>query len=122
MCSWASFPTSSVRTEAGASIRHRQAAAYAQYLSRDVIRPGAQKEHDRLSDLDRLCDPAKRDGAGQRLLHPLRLAPEERRVGRTGAYAVDVDAVTGELARERFGERDQPPFRRGINGFAHAAD
>src|SRR6516225_10220356 len=122
MCSWESFPTSSVRMEAEASIRHRQAAANAQYLSGDVIRPGAQKEHDRLGDLNWLGDPAKRDGPGQRLLHPLRLALEERRVGRTGADAIDVDAVTREFPRKRFGKRDQPALRRGINGFAGAAD
>src|SRR4029077_13519045 len=94
--SFRSFPVE--REEAGASIRHRQAAADAQHLSCDVIRPAAQEKHHGLGDFNRPSDPAKRYGSSQRLLHPLGLALEEWGVSRSGGDAVNVDVVARELA------------------------
>src|SRR5271170_2685242 len=97
------------------SVGHCQPAADAQHLAGNVIRSSAQEKQYRLGDLDRLRNPAEWNGAGQGLLHPLRLALEQRGIGWAGANAVDVDAVTGELAGERFGKRDQPAFGGGID-------
>src|SRR5579883_2529151 len=101
---------------------HRQPAADAQDLTRDVIGAGAEKEQHRLRDLNRPGEAAERNGADQRLLHALRLALKQRRIGRAGAHAVDVDVVSRHFARQGFGKSDQTAFGGGIDGLAGAAD
>src|ERR1051325_2012117 len=104
------------------SVNHCQAAADAQHLAGDVIRTAAQKEHDRLGDFLGLRDATKWDHPGQGFAHALGLALEERRVGRTGADAIDVDAIARHLTRQRLGECDDAALRRSVDRLAHAAD
>src|SRR5205814_4606129 len=84
------------------SIHHRQSAADAQHLAGDVIRTATQKEHDGFGDFLGLRNAAERDRPGQGFAHAFGLSLEERRVGRAGADAIDVDAIARHLTRQGF--------------------
>src|SRR5205085_9120876 len=127
---WASAVPVTSRTPSASAApltsRHREATGDGQRLAGDEAGiVGGEEDHGR-SHVVGDAEPAPRDHALE-ALRELRallreLLLEERRVGRTGAHAVYVDAMARDLARHGLGERDEPALGRGVHGLARRAD
>src|SRR5262249_42007492 len=99
-----------------------ESAAHAHHLAGDVVGLRAGEEQYSVRDFLRFGEAPEGDGLEEGLAQLLRAGGKHRRIGRTRTYAIDVDRVSGHLARERLGESNKPTFGAGINGLAAATD
>src|SRR5438094_6968872 len=109
-------------TDCSLGSAHREAAADADGLAGDEGCLIRGEERDDVSHVVRLAEPPERDRPGEGLPQlRARERREQRRVGGTGADAVDPDLVACHLPGQRLGEGDDPALGRGVNGLAGRA-
>src|SRR5690242_7051266 len=96
------------------SLGHVHAAVYMQRFAGDVIRGRRSQVRDRLGNVGRRAQPAERDRALQRLALVFRERAGHVGINETRRNHIDGDAARTNLARQRFGERDDAGLGRGV--------
>ena len=103
-------------------ILHHHAAIDAQDLAGDVSGFGGSEKRDRGGNVFRRTGFAERDLRLDRLLDLFRQSRSHVGGDESGRDRIHGDAATGQFARERFREPDQPGLARGVIGLAGIAD
>src|ERR1035437_5360732 len=101
---------------------HRQAAAHAQDLARDVVRTQTGEKEYSIGDFLGFGKAPERDGPLESLQMFLRHCLQERRFGGTRADAVDVDVVARHFAGQRLCKGNDAALGAGIDSLPQTAD
>src|SRR5438045_557567 len=89
-------------------LHHHQAAVDGEDLAGDERGLVAGEERDRIGDLRRLAEPPQRRGGPELVLERGGQSARELRVHEARRDGVRGDPPTGELARRRLGQSDEP--------------
>src|SRR5271166_1608996 len=97
-----------------------QPAADAEHLPRYVVGARACEKQDRIRDLLRLGKASEWNSAQESFLQLFGSRLQHRRIGGSGADAIDVDRMARDFAGKGLGECNHPAFGGGISGLTRA--